>query len=379
MPEPHSAHYGVLPVPPPEDNFTFEDKNGRHRVALAQIAKVDVLASELGDPYLISRLLTRREAVTSSSIEGTHSTLDELLRVEEDDETAGDAARQVGDYALTLDRFIPQARAFGPELFTTGLICDLHAEAMRRDPDYRDRPGDLRSAVVWIGGNGQIAYSTFNPPPPEDVPASLEENARYMRCEGMQAFKQTLIVRMALAHAHFEAIHPFRDGNGRVGRLLLPLMMAADHHTPLYLSAYIEANKTAYIDALKAAQQRLEWAALIDYLSSAVIATVDELFDTRRALMSLAVSWKQRRRFRANSAAERSLVLLRDYPVITAKRLANKLEISVPAATTAVEQLQDAGILTERTGYRRNRIYVAAEVLSILNRPFGSSPFVNHV
>jgi len=336
------------------------------------IAKIDAVAAEMHDPYLISRLLSRREAVTSSSIEGTNSTLDELLTIEEESEAARDEAKQVRDYALTLDRFIPEAAERGPELFTSDLISALHVEAMRHDPDYPDTPGRPRSAVVWIGGAGQIAYSTFNPPPPARVEDGLSDNARYMRCEGMQAVTQSIVIRMALAHAHFEAVHPFRDGNGRVGRLLLPLMMAAEKHIPLYLSPYIEGNKADYYAGLKAAQQRLDWDPLVGFLSRAIIATVEELFETRRGLRALVAQWETRRKFRSASAALRMLTVLPDYPVFIAKRMAERLDLSIPATLTGIGQLIEAGIVAERTGYRRNRIFSAPEVLSIINRPFGS-------
>jgi Fic family protein len=192
----------------------------------------------------------------------------------------------------------------------------------------------------------------------------------------MQQMTQGIITRMAIAHAHFEAVHPFRDGNGRVGRLLLPLMMAAEKHVPLYLSPYIEANKTRYYAALKDAQQRLEWGPTIAFMANAVTGTVDELMKTRTALSELSERWKDRRKFRKGSAAMRALDELPHYPVVTAKRLANLLDIAVSQAHQAIAQLEQAGILTERTGYARNRIYAANEALAIINRPFGEEPIL---
>ncbi|WP_247887070.1 Fic/DOC family N-terminal domain-containing protein [Azospirillum sp. SYSU D00513] len=354
----------------------MEPVRARSEAANRALAQVDVLARELQDPYLFSRLLTRREAVSSSVMEGTNSTLDELLTIEESsDGTVGEAAAQVRDYALALDTLVPRARDEGPALFTVPLFQDLHRTVMRGDTTYRDIPGDLRKGVVWIGAGGQdINYSTFNPPPPAFVAECLERTAGYMRCDGMQQQTQGLLTRMAVAHAHFEAVHPFRDGNGRVGRLLLPLMMAAEGQLPLYLSPYIEAHKVLYYGALKDAQQRLEWHAMIGFLADAVVGTVDELLKTRTALASLRGIWLQRRAFRAGSTALRALDLLPHYPVITAGRLAAILGVSAPAASAALVQLQEAGILVERTGYRRNRIFAAAEVLSVINRPFGAAP-----
>jgi Fic family protein len=375
LPPPYDSHYGVVPAPPPETALDLRSVSRRHEDALAALARIDAIAAEAPDPYLVSRVLTRREAVSSSAIEGTNSTLDELLAAEETaDETTKSAARQARDYALVLDHFLGEARRKGPAIFSCELIRDLHARIMSADPDYKDAPGALREIVVWIGGGAHIAYSTWTPPPPEEVRACLIENVDYMRNEGLQQVNHNLIVRMAVAHAHFEAVHPFRDGNGRVGRILLPLIMAADGRVPLYLSPYIDANRADYYAALKAAQQRLEWPKLILFLSDAIVATVEELLTTRRALQALRKKWLRRRRFRKDSAALRLLDLLPHFPVITTPRAAEILGVSAPQVNRAVAQLAAAGILVERTGHARNRIFAAREALAIINRPFGEAP-----
>lgn len=373
-PQPYEHHYGVVPLPPPEDALPIQAAQLAHDRALTMLGRIQALAEQVSDPYVISRTLSRREAVDSSAIEGTNSTLNELLTVEEHDDDARDAARQVRDYALTLDRMLPRAAREQNDVFTLDLVQDLHREAMRHDPDYRDEPGAFKQVVNWIGGTGHIATSTYNPAPPDQVSACLEQTMAYMRCEGMQALTQSLITRMAVAHAHFEAIHPFSDGNGRVGRLLLPMMMAAEGYVPLYLAPYIAANRPGYYDGLKAAQQRLEWAPLVGYLSDAVSGTVEELFATRGAIERLAEDWRARRKYRAGSASLRTLDLLVDYPVITLKRLADKIQVSRPQALVAINQLVEAGILIERTGHRRNRVFAAEAVLAIVNRPFGAVP-----
>lgn len=378
LPTPFEAHYGVRPLPPPEESIVLPpDILQQHARAFEAMARVDTLAAELKDRYLISRILTRREAVSSSAIEGTNSTLDELLAVEETaDIAASEAAVQVRDYATALDELLPRAEAEHHMLFTTDLIADLHRAVIRGDTAYKDTPGIVRSTVVWIGGGRDIAYSIYNPTPPDAIPAALEESIAYLRCNGMQAMTQSLIARMAIGHAHFEAVHPFRDGNGRVGRLLLPLMMAADSRTPLYLSPYIEAHKPAYYAALKAAQQRLDWAETVGFMARAVIGTVDEVLATRSALQALAGLWQARRKFRAGSAALRAIDLLPHFPVLTVPRLAALLEVSFNAAGRAVEQLVDAGVLVPSADRRYNRLFVAHEALSVINRPFGEEPIL---
>jgi Fic family protein len=373
-PEPYQHHYGIVPAAPPETGTVLGAVAYRHTAAIAAIAKIDHFVRSLDDPYHIGRILVRQEAVSSSSIEGTNSTLDELLGLEEQVEEVRAEALQVRDYAALLERVVPMARKRGSAVFDRKLVEEIHRQVMTHDPDYRDVPGQLRSGVVWIGGIRNIAQSTYNPAPPDHVARCLDESLSYLRDEGMQAMAQSVVERMAIAHAHFEAVHPFRDGNGRVGRLLMPLVMAANGHVPLYLSPYIEAHNGAYVEALEASQQRLEWAEIIGFMSDAIVGTVAELHVTRRALAGLGDSWKARRRFRAGAASTRALDILPSYPMITTNRLADMLGVSFPSANAAIEQLLKADILRERTGQRRNRVFLAHEALHIINRPFGSNP-----
>jgi Fic family protein len=341
-------------------------------LAAKALERVQTLANDLRSPYLISRILPRREAVSSSAVEGTYSTLDNLLSSEEvgDDTSSDSSTLQVRDYALALETFLPRAQTEGPAIFTLDLLQDLHRKVMQGDPYYADKPGALRQRVVWIGGGGDISSSTFNPPPPDKVLPCLLDTLAYLRGDTADDLwqVQSLVTRMAVAHAHFEAVHPFRDGNGRVGRLLLPLMMAADGQVPIYLSPYIEAHRHDYMDALKAAQQRLEWQEMVRFIADAVVSSVDDLISMRSELTALQKEWSARRQFRRNSAAERALDYIVHYPVLTVNRLSRILGVSYPAASKGIEHLAEAGILHERTGYSRNRVYVAREVLGIINR-----------
>ncbi len=379
LPQPFESHYGVVPLPPPEEAIALSTALPHLRAASEALGRVNTLAAELKDSFIVSRILTRREAVSSSAIEGTNSTLDELLNMEErdledDGQAVTEATAQVRDYTRVLETIVPQAAERGPAVFTVDLIRDLHRNIMASDSAYQDVPGVLRKNVVWIGGGGNIANSTYNPAPPADISRSLAETIDYLRCNGAQTVNQHLVTRMAISHAHFEAIHPFRDGNGRVGRLLLPLMMAAAGQPPLYLSPYIEAHKDDYYAALKAAQQRLDWALGVAFLSKAIVGTVEELVLTRDALVRLGQIWKGRQKFRAGSAALRALSILPHYPVVTTKRLMALLDVSQPVALDTTNRLVELGILKERTGYRRNRVFASPEALTVINRPFGAPP-----
>jgi Fic family protein len=377
LPPPHDAHYGIVPPAPPEESIGIANAAKALENAQNALGAVDAIAAQLKDPYVVSRILTRREAVSSSSIEGTQSTLDEILSIEEaGSDDAKQAARQVRNYALALDDVIPLAAKDGYGIFTVDLLKSLHRAVMKDDPDYADVPGELRTRVVWIGGGADIAYSIINPPPPKNVPPCLAKTVDYLRNQGMQQMTQGLIARMAIAHAHFEAVHPFHDGNGRVGRLLLPLMMAAEKHVPLYLSPYIESNKDRYYASLRDAQMRLAWEPMVAFMADAVTGTVADLMKTRTALTELTDRWKLRRKFRKGSASARALSELPHYPVVTAKRLGELLAISAAQTHHAIAQLTQADILRERTGYRRNRVYAANEALTIINRPFGEEPIL---
>lgn len=375
LPAPFDAHFGIIPLPPKEDAVELGAARAVHATALESIGKADGLAKAYPDHFFLSRILVRQEAVASSAIEGTYSTLDHLLEVEEADPTdqkrADASARQVGSYAAALERALGDVERNRHDAFSVGLIRDLQREVVKDDPDYKIEPGMLRPPghIVHIGGGPDIARSIYNPTPPENIDQCLNDQISYLRCAGLQKANQSVITRMAISHAHFEAIHPFPNGNGRTGRLLLPLMLAADGHTPLYLAPYIAANRPAYMDALRAAQQRLQFVPLIEVLSRATIHAVDTVEATHGDLFAVFALWSSRRKWRKNSAAKRALDLLTGYPVITPARLAAQLAISVQAGHAAIKQLVKVDILTERTGFKRNRVFVAREVLRIYNRP----------
>jgi Fic family protein len=373
-PPPDDSHYGVVPLAPTEEAVAVGDAAADHHAAIAALGRADALSTQFPSHFLLSRVLVRQEAVASSDIEGTHSTLDALLEAEETgEEQASDADLQVRDYAIALETAIRDVESHGYDAFTIHTIEKLHRALMRNDQDYVQRhgvPGEFRRKQVRIGGTN-FATSTFNPPPYADVLSCMAEHIAYLRCEGMQQLHQSIITQMAVAHAHFEAVHPFSDGNGRVGRLLLPLMLRAAGHTPLYLSPYIAAFKPDYYGALRAAQQRLDFVPLIAHLSRAIINTVADAESAVSKLAALQRNWTNKRRFRKHSAAERMLDKLAWHPVVTARTVERLVGASPAAARTAINQLADAGILMERTGKLRYRIFQAREVLAIYKNPSG--------
>lgn len=335
---------------------------------------------------LAALLLARREALSSSRMEGTWSTIDNVLTpLEVYDEGEGKSERAaVRGYATALEQAMGIVEEHGAAALNVELVCLLHEIFMSKEPSYTYRAGRLRAPgeageVVVIGGGGRKEEAAYNPAPPEHVARCLEDVMAWMADDivlemGDAGMGLALPVRMAIGHAHFEAVHPFANGNGRVGRMLWPLQMMLYGRLPLYLSGYVEVHKDDYSRALQAAQKRLEYHDIVEFVCLAVLASHQEELATKRTIGMLPEIWSERGRFRRGSSAERALNLLGDTPIFTMAMLKDYLNVSAPAAANAVKTLEAAGIIRERTGYRRNRVFAAEEVIAVLGRPFGEDP-----
>ncbi len=326
-------------------------------------------------------LLIRREAVSSSRMEGTWSTVDEVLSPATAD-TGRSASASVRGYASAVVHGIQVVQTQGMAALTPKLLCTLHEKVMQKDPGFQGVPGRLRKPglpgdVVQIGSIGRKEDSLYNPAPPAHVASCLDDVLAWMSDEsilqpGDAGMGMSLPIRMAIGHSHFEAVHPFSDGNGRVGRMLWALQMATAGRLPLYLSSYIEAERTEYGEALRESQKQLLYRRIIDFICHAIIASAEEEAVTRETLQGLPQLWQERGRFRAGSSASRSLELLLRMPVLTARSLANELRVSLPAANEGIKRLELTGVVRDRSGRGRRRIYAAEEVINLLSRPFGA-------
>lgn len=371
----------VIPPPPPEGTPPGL-KSSLLKEANHILTQLPQLASLGNIDRLVLSLLVKREALQSSRMEGTFSTIEQVLTPGElFDKKEKSARASVVGYAHALESTFTQANEDGVQVFNTELIRRMHREMMVHDPEYRGKPGLFRHEIgegvyATIGGLGRPEDSTYNPSPPSHILDGLKTHLSWLsddvRVEMSRAgMGPSLIVALARAHWHFEAIHPFPDGNGRVGRMLMTLQMVCEGFVPLYLSGYIEANKKEYSNSLKIAQTQLDESALVHFLAEAVVASFDESRKTKSALIALPQRWGERGKFRGDSAAKRALPELLETPIVTIKHLEEKLGVSNPAALRAIGQLCDAKILRERTGFARNRIFAAEDVIELLARPFG--------
>ena len=373
----------VVPPPPPTQ---LNQKLSYEKIAQA----IKVLSSlpsyeDMTDlDKLINYLFVRREVVQSSRLEGTWSTIDHALTPGEiaDVNEGKDEHRAVRSYAKVLDKFIEEAFRKKESIFTSGLVSKIHKAIVESDPNSQGIPGKIRTpgepgSIVAIGGLNRKEESIYNPAPPSEVKRCLQEVMDWMSNEkiaqlGDAGLGLTLPVRLALAHSHFEAVHPFTDGNGRTGRSLWPLQMVCSGNMPLYLSGYVEVKKNEYIYALQEAQKKLNYAPLVEFICDAIMESDLEVKKSKEVISSLENIWQSRGQFRDKSAAQRALKVLLSKPIITSSILQEELQISAPASTNAINQLVDKGVIAHRKFENRKPIYAAEELIQILARPFGS-------
>jgi Fic family protein len=329
-------------------------------------------AATLPNADLITRTLARREAVQSSQIEGTKTNLPELLEYEatlgQDGAPADVTEVERYVHALAMGQKVLDGEQ-GRRAISIDLIKGMHRVLLEKAP-ARLRPGDYRDSQVWIGG-GRIEDATFVPPPPEAIPGCMEELETSMlqyepREDEFGAM--SIVAQLAVAHAQFETIHPFFDGNGRIGRLIMPLMLAAEGYPPLYLSGYLLRYRRAYYDVLANVQLQGRWDAWVIFLCEAVIRSVETSMGIAKDLNDIHDEWvKALSDVKANSAVHQFPRLLLGRPVMSVNHAAEVLGISFVTANNAVKIMVERGILSEPKA-RRNRVFHATRILERLER-----------
>lgn len=339
---------------------------GRLREALARIPNAD----------MVTRTLARREAVMSSQIEGTRSDLPQLLTYEAT-QSAGSLppdVRVTERYVQALDLGLARLRASGSAALDLGLVNELHGVLMQDDA-ARMTVGAYRTKQVWVG-TGRIEDASFVPTPQEGIAEAMrefEQNALAYTPRDDEATELSLLARLAITHAQFETIHPYEDGNGRTGRLLLPMLLAAEGHPPLYVSGTLLARKTDYYAALASVQLRGDWNPWMELLCSAVIESCSEAIAISEDLLQLTLRWEDKLRgVRAHSAAWQLLRFLIGHPVLSVQQAARGLGVSVQAANTGLNRLLHAGIVELVDERLWGRVFRATEVLARVNQLPGS-------
>lgn len=336
--------------------------------AILSVGRLDSISTLLPDPHLFLYSYVRREAVLSSQIEGTQSSLSDLLLFEMEEvpgSPLGDVV-EVSNYIAALEHGMARLRGGFP--LSNRLLREMHEKLMSRGRGSDKQPGEFRRSQNWIGGT-RPGNARFVPPPPQEVVPCMAALERFLHEETSAL---PVLLRAALAHVQFETIHPFLDGNGRLGRLLIALLL---HHGGLltqpllYLSLYFKEHRSVYYELLDRVRTTGDWETWVDFFLEGVESTAREAVGTARRLRQLFEEDTSRiqQTGRAAANALRVLDALRQRPIVTLKHLRDAHGMTFPTASKAMQTLLAAGIARELTGQRRNRVFVYDAYLSILN------------
>jgi len=358
-----------LPPKPPIDLSNLLTRLSAAERALGRLDGVSVL---LPNKELFLYMYVRKEAVLSSQIEGTQSTLSDLLRFETE-AVAGaplDDIREVSNYV--------DAMMYGLDRMATlpislRLIREMHDRLLDSGRGATQNPGEFRSSQNWIGGT-RPSNAMFVPPPPNEVMNCLGDWERFLHSDTQHI---PPLIKAGLLHVQFETIHPFLDGNGRLGRLLITLFLCAEgvlRQPLLYLSLFLKTHRADYYRLLQEVRERGAWEAWLEFFLDGVAETANQAFETANRIASLLA--RDRDRIIADADRKGSVLqvhdLMRMRPFLTATTAAELSGLTEPTVNAAFAQLQLLGLVEEITGRKRGRVFAYRNYLDILSAGGGA-------
>jgi Fic family protein len=360
------------PEPPLQINAELQAAVDRANQALGRLDGITLL---LPDPGVFLYSYVRKEAVLSSQIEGTQSSLSDLLLFEHDAAPGvlrGDV-EEASNYVAAVYH--------GMDLIASGLplsvrmLREVHAVLMRGGRGAERQPGEFRQVQNWLGGTSP-ANARFVPPPAQQVPDAMGDLERFVNDQPQLT---PVLVKAALAHAQFETIHPFLDGNGRLGRLLVTLLLIADRvlrQPLLYLSLYLKRHRDDYYDHLQRTRTEGDWESWLRFFLEGVIEVATSTTKTTTDLVGLVEQDRQRvqQLGRASATAVRVHDRLVREIVGRPADIAQALKLSEPPVYQALSRLEELGIVREITGRQRGRVYAYDQYLALLNADTESPP-----
>lgn len=365
-----------FPLPPAPPLELSGPRQALLEKATLALGRLDSIALLLPDPQLFLYAYVRREAVLSSQIEGTQSSLSDLLLFElhEEPGVPFDDVVEVSNYVAALEHGMARLREGFP--LCNRLLREMHVHLMARGRGSDKTPGEFRRSQNWIGGT-RPGNARFVPPPPNEVEACMAALESFIQSAGVagnakQAGDLPVLLKAALAHVQFETIHPFLDGNGRLGRLLIAMQLhesGALSQPLLYLSLYFKQHRAMYYDLLDRVRTDGDWEAWVDFFLEGVEQTAQGAVQTAKRLVDLFQQDTQRVQGAGGRSANvlRVLDTLRQRPLSSLRQLGASAGISFPTASKAMLALVEIGIARELTGQRRNRVFVYDAYLNILN------------
>ncbi|MHB8666833.1 MAG: Fic family protein [Burkholderiales bacterium] len=358
------------PVPPLDLNAERHDLLEK---ANRSLGRLDGVATLFPDPALFIYMYVRKEALLSSQIEGTQSSLSDLLLFESN-ELPGvplDDVEEVSCYVAAMNHGLERLRGGFP--LSLRLIKEIHKITLSSGRGSKKAPGEFRTSQNWIGGT-RPGNATFVPPPPNRVIECMGLLEKFLHNDPV---KTPLLIKAALAHVQFETIHPFLDGNGRVGRLLITLLLCAEGalaQPMLYLSLYFKIHRDKYYDLLQRVRTKGAWEEWLEFFLLGVIDTTDQAVHTAQRILELFR--KDRGHIeklgRAAASALRLHHAFQERAVLSIPGAAKRVGVSQPTITSALAHLAKLGIVRETTGRKRRKLYVYDAYLKILGE--GTEP-----
>lgn len=357
------------PLPPrPPINWTPELRS-KFDQALLALGRLDSVSTLLPDTSLFLYMYVRKEAVLSSMIEGTQSSLSDLLLFELDQEPGVplDDVREVSNYVAALDHGL---RLLGEGLpLSLRLFREIHGVLLTKGRGSNQAPGEFRRSQNWIGGT-RPGNAAFVPPPAEEVLECMSKLELFLHD---QPEPTPVLLKAALAHVQFETIHPFLDGNGRLGRLLIALLLCEQkvlREPMLYLSLYFKTHRQYYYELLNNVRMTGDWEAWLDFFAEAVIVTATQAVETAQQLLDLSHQDRDKISGLGRAAASTLQVhrALMEHPIATSGSLVKKTGITPATVNKALGHLEQLGIVQELTARKRNRLFSYAGYIEIMSR-----------
>ncbi len=351
---------------PPKPALNLEEFYPLLDQANTALGRLDGMSLVLPDPYLFLYMYVRKEAVFSSQIEGTQSSLADLL-IFETDQASGvpmDDVKEVSKYVDAMNYGLERLKSFPLSL---RMIREIHEKLTSGARGGHKLPGEFRSSQNWVGGS-RPGNAIFVPPPPEKLMETLGEFEKFLHDETV---KLPVLIRAALAHVQFETIHPFLDGNGRLGRLLITFILCVEgvlKEPLLFLSLYFKENRQAYYDHLQSVRETGDWEAWINFFLKGVIDTANQATKTAQAIIELF----NKDRTKIEEASKSTASVLKIYhcfqgrPILNTTNIKKVCGVSLPTTLRALKKLENYGTIKEITGKERNKIFAYREYLDIL-------------
>jgi Fic family protein len=337
------------------------------------LGRLDGITLVLPDPDLFIYMYVRKEALLSSQIEGTQSSLSDLLLFESN-ETPGvplDDVQEVSTYVAAMNHGLERLRRGFP--LSLRLIREIHEVLMKGGRGDHQTPGEFRRSQNWIGGT-RPGNAVFVPPPPNELDECLTAFEKFLHATDPPI---SILVKAALVHVQFETIHPFLDGNGRLGRLLITLLFCAEgvlRNPSLYLSLYLKSNRDRYYELLQEVRLQGSWEAWIEFFLRGIEETATQAVETARRIVTLLNNDRSRIETSGRGAASALLLFyrLQKRPFVSISSAAKDLSVSIPTVTKSVNLLVELGILQEVSGRRKKRVFAYDRYMKILSE--GTEP-----